>query len=621
MGKHSRWYSLMHNEIYLGRDRLDEKNPSKKSLPIGGSYVDWGLSKVRLTRQQAKNSLRISSTPGNKSGSRLHATDQVFNKLLSHFASKGPKITTVNEIAVRKEYFAAMSFRAKTEAGFGGSSGIAGTGTSWLPRFNPKVFLNDFYTYSEEERDRMPFEVYVLFLENLLGSRVLESNNGRAFFGPSWISGEGQTSIVTHSVPREPLISLGAFQHSMANGFLFQQAKETPGNGFGTLNTRDPLNPQISHAIGNSEACAVIPPEDTFAIMNDGSGRPLADHSYLANRGLWDDWFLSSIAPMPAGNFFSGKTQNELATEFFEGTGELPNRRYVADLGSLTSTEAVNKLFDAAVPRAEAKDIAAALLRVEGMFNVNSTSVDAWKSVLSGLREETVGAIGDNGTAKTVAATTETTPITGLLNPLDEVAGDPGDRAAWMGRRELTDGQIDTLARAITREVRLSGPFLSLADFVNRRPGSGSQREKVAGVIARALDEGGADLNDAFRDGDAVVDSDVADRFAFPEAEEKLKSDGIPGIVKQADILTPIAPFISVRSDSFLVRAYGEAVDGSGKVTAKAWCEARVERDRSFVDPADKPETQINALTKDANKIFGRKFMIRSFRWLHPDEV
>jgi hypothetical protein len=61
-------------------------------------------------------------------------------------------------------------------------------------------------------------------------------------------------------------------------------------------------------------------------------------------------------------------------------------------------------------------------------------------------------------------------------------------------------------------------------------------------------------------------------------------------------------------------------VDKDGKVLARAWCEATVERSKNFVDPADNPETAVSSL-KDANKTFGRRYEMTSFRWLHPDEV
>ncbi len=609
-GGHSRWYSLMHNEIYLGPDR----NDAGASLPIGGVYVDWDLSTMRLKRGE---SLREPDTSGNKpDNKRLNGLNSVFSTLTSQFANS-PVTIRVEDIAAVKKPFAAISFRAKTESGISSSN----RDTSWLPRFNPKVFLHDFYNFSVEERDRMPFEVYTLRLTDLRDYGLLEQNQGRAFFGAAWNLGDGgQTAITTHSVPREPIVSLAAFQHSMANGFLFQNAKDTPDQGWGTLNTRDPLNPQVSHPIGNSIAPSVIAPDKTFSIMSDGSGRPLADHSYLANRALWDDWFLSSIAPMTATTSLSGVSQKQLAQTFFDGTRELPNSRYYPDLGGITATEAVNKIFDGSSPRVDAKDVVATLLRVDGMFNVNSTSIHAWISVLSGLRDTTIASRDAKGMSSTATAGTGTTPVTGQLTPEDQTAGENvfQDPAPWVGRRELSDTQIKQLATAIVSEVRKSGPFLSLSDFVNRRPSTDVDLA-VAGPIQRALDNSTVTINNAYSS--TEVDSNVADRFEFPEAEERFKSQGIPGIVKQADILTPIAPFISARSDSFIIRAYGEAVNSSNIVTARAWCEATVERGKDFVDPSESPETELATLTKDANKKFGRRFRIRSFRWLQPDEV
>ena len=66
-----------------------------------------------------------------------------------------------------------------------------------------------------------------------------------------------------------------------------------------------PLEPQISHAIGNSLAPSVIPSDKTTLNVSNYPD-PLADHSYLANRELWDDWFFSGIAPQPTPAFTTG---------------------------------------------------------------------------------------------------------------------------------------------------------------------------------------------------------------------------------------------------------------------------------------------------------------------------
>ena len=62
---------------------------------------------------------------------------------------------------------------------------------------------------------------------------------------------------------------------------------------------------------------------------------------------------------------------------------------------------------------------------------------------------------------------------------------------------------------------------------------------------------------------------------------------GLPGWIRQADVLRPIAPILSARDDTFTIRTYGDARDASGKVIARAWCEAVVQRTRDFVDATD----------------------------------
>jgi hypothetical protein len=66
--------------------------------------------------------------------------------------------------------------------------------------------------------------------------------------------------------------------------------------------------------------------------------------------------------------------------------------------------------------------------------------------------------------------------------------------------------------------------------------------------------------------------------FLTPDAAEGSRFAGIPGYVIQSDLLKPIANTLSVRDDTFRIRAYGEALDAGGKVIARAWCEAVVQR-------------------------------------------
>ena len=95
-------------------------------------------------------------------------------------------------------------------------------------------------------------------------------------------------------------------------------------------------------------------------------------------------------------------------------------------------------------------DTAASCLRLRGGFNVNSTSVQAWRALLAGHRDLEVSGLFRHPFSRFVAPS-------GTAN------------AALEGHRLLSDDQIETLAEKIRDEVLARGPFLSLADFVNRR--------------------------------------------------------------------------------------------------------------------------------------------------------
>ena len=596
---HSRHFSLMHNEYYIGADR------GSNSLGIGGMYIDWDFGNRRLMATESRGE----SQPGTKRKSeRLYAN--VHSDIFRPILSQDTRPLTVGELSGRKAPFMLLSFNAKTEMG-------SDLGTRYLARFNPTALHVDFYDLSERERDLLPYEFTV---EPLLSwkNRSLEvSTNGNAYFGGSMDAEFGNSFVTTHSVPREPIVSLAALQHSCANGFEFQK----PKYGYATLNAREPMLPQIAHAIGNSMAPSVIPSGETEGSLP--GGRPLADHSYLANRALWDDWFFSGIAPQSTTGFGSRRSQRQVGEEFLEGTGKLPVARYLPDRGGVDTAAVLGDFFAGSIPSDAAVRNAASLIRVDGLFNVNSTSVEAWKAMLGSLKGRPVVTRDATG-AETLEAGDSLVPVASLHAPFNEVVDGNGnldvkEPGQWIGRRVLTEAEIESLARAIVREVRKRGPFLSLADFVNRRVGIDDLAR--AGAIQSALDADDVPINSAFRSGGRGVSGTTASRFAYPDAEMGPGGFGSPGIVKQADILTPIAPVLSARSDSFIVRAYGESVDREGKVLARAWCEATVERDKNFIDPDDAPETALTNLGGEVNKTFGRRFQMSSFRWLHPGEI
>lgn len=605
--RHTRHFSLSHHEVYIGADRGD----SRTSLGIGGIYVDWDFGNRRLKPSENRGTSAPGIAGTKPSNQRLYANK--FPQVFKTLTQSETRQLAAADISGRKAPVMIISYNAKTEGGTD-----AAARTRYLGRFNPKAHHVDFYDLSQRERDILPYEFSVEALSSWKNRSIEVSPDGSAFFGGGMNAQLGSNFVTTHSVPREPIVSLAALQHSFANGFEILR----PKHGYGTLNSREPLYPQISHAIGNSVAPPMLAPDKTEGSL--GAGRPLADHSYLANHALWDEWFFSGIAPQDRATFAQKRSQKQIASEFFDGEFALPVARFLPDTGGVAAKDIVSTLFSGAVPTDLATRKVASLIRVEGLFNVNSTSVEAWKAMLGSLKDRKIMVSAASGAESASGVDAGDTPVAGLLTPRNLVAEsddtDLTSPAQWTGRRVLSEEEIDSLAQGIVKEVRKRGPFLSLADFINRRPGNDEDLAR-AGAIQSALDSEEVKINAAYQSGDRAISSAVSGRFAFPEAEEGPSGYGAPGIVKQADILTPIAPVLSARSDSFIIRTYGESVDKDGKVLARAWCEAVVERNRNFIDPADAPETPLANLKSGANEAFGRRYELTSFRWLHPDEI
>ena len=581
--------SVTHFETYLF-------DADANGRGIGGAFVDFWRGIHPFTSPKPAAQRFLAKDKG-----------QVFKSLS---ARSGLDVAGSGTATDRKTYFMLYACDAKTEE----DSLRSGQFSS---RLNPSASYVDFADLSEQELDLVPFEMHIQPITGK-NAKFDVTIAGQGFFGGGLISGNGSSFVTTHSVPREPIVSLARLQFSMANGFNRvkpDQAGAYYSSGPTNQSIRLPLLPQICHAIGNSQATGVLAKDQTEGML---AARPLADHSYLANKALWDDWFFSGIAPGDVGPNATGLSQKSLADGFLKSAKKLPVARYRPNLGGAAASDVLIRLFDATAPKAEATALTASYLSVDGMFNVNSTSVEAWKAVLAGLKNHPAMVRNDNG-SESIIATTDSSPVAGLIAPTTDDANganiDVKDLAQWTGRRTLNDEQIEELAKVLVVEVRKRGPFLSLADFINRRPGSDESLAR-AGALQSAIDA--AKLNVGY---DARM-AGASPSLAFSAAESAYPAAmGAPGIIKQADILTPIAPILSARSDSFIIRTYGEKRDSSGtKVLARAWCEAVVERDKHFVDSSDAPETPFGSL-KPVNQTFGRRMVVRSFRWLNPADI
>lgn len=314
------------------------------------------------------------------------------------------------------------------------------------------------------------------------------------------------------------------------------------------------------------------------------------DLSYELNHSLWDEFFLSSGTDSEKSSFLADPQRSAL-----------PNGRM--RLISGTAETAEDDLVD--FHRASSR------LAVDGAFNVNSTSVTAWEAMLLSSVETQFG--------DKVAFPR----IPGLEREYDGKG--PRSTEAWGGQRTLSRDEVRSLAEEIVREVKTRGPFLSMSDFVNRRLADDATGKK--GALQAAIDRAG--INSGFQGEWPLDNTRALPNYNHPDhikdptrMEQRNKPDttawGALGFLTQADVMQFLAPALSARSDTFVVRAYGSSVSKDGKVQAEAWCEAVVQRTPTPLRP---DSTGLNPLIDSSTPDFGRHFEVKRFRWLGRDEV
>jgi type II secretory pathway pseudopilin PulG len=449
-----------------------------------------------------------------------------------------------------------------------------------------------------------------------MGSTVTPNlSSSAAYIATGHQSGDGLSRLIMCDLPLRPMASLVELQGWNPRG-------------------HNPYPPFQMNLIGNSDATPLIPMDRIVpqALSPSGVDKNLMhDDAYCANHLLFDDWFLSSIAPEPETSY----DMATIYTEFLKGERQLVNRSYrpIAADSKVTDEVATKRIGDV-INSHDGWLKVASRFEVEGMFNVNSTSVEAWKALFGHARSlDRIAMHGADGLVETNTsskhAVTRGAVATDVEAGTGKGFGGQFDLASeYTGFRTLSDEQIDDLAEKVVEQVRLRGPFLSLSEFVNRQLSSDKELA-LAGAIQSALDKLEEDPMAKLRDPNNALSDETMPPgdaklagvgYEFKEAAEGGSAYGAPGWIRQADILRPIAPIISVRDDTFTIRAYGDSLDQGGKVIAAAWCEAVVKRTRDFSDKSDAADS-INPPANSMNATYGRRYEIISFRWLNADEV
>jgi hypothetical protein len=509
-----------------------------------------------------------------------------------------------------------------------------------------------------EKVSQQPFNLYVKAqvadgynnLINNIGVDIDAFGDGsNGFYGKNYALAEGDKQFPLLDIPRAPMHSLVQLSGANIGTRLFE-----------------PTN-----AIGNSWKPPYIPQDSIYW----NSRFTYSDVFWQANDALFDRYYLSGIAPgyaIGSGGYSATGSLNNTLKRFYgidpaDPTQSVDPATAQANPAlephmpsSKTAADIITELTPTSTNHDGYKKVGAYSM-IKGAFNVNSTSVKAWRAFLQGnkaLALESVQGTTESG-AGTPFPLSSTTSAE--ISPRDPSAG-PEPNEVWEEFSRLTDDQIwddndtpsdltdDTgLAVEIVNQVKARGPFMSISDFVNRRIGIDSR--SYQGAIQEAIEQ--ADINGGQSTGIRAGTSDVIPNYKafsdswkiklngaqwyvsddFPYAADPYLgnrncSTGIPLEINQANILLPLAPRLSARSDTFRIRAYGEVRDADDNIIAQATCEAVVQRLPEYLDPNtdagnnepwdDDSETPT---LNPTNQTYGRRFEIRSFRWLDQSEV
>ncbi|WP_309396275.1 hypothetical protein [Cerasicoccus maritimus] len=275
--------------------------------------------------------------------------------------------------------------------------------------------------------------------------------------------------------PEFDIVSIGQLQQVNVSPFMWQPAYAIGNSEASPYIDRDRIAGLTSrpvwqyYSVDSDNVAAkdadgsYVGTSESWASSGVGNNRfnHLVDISYLLNETLWDRYFLSTIP-----------NTGSVALDNSEPLGN--------------SRVKFNSSKDFSISDARDFDDAAAYVYNSGAFNVNSTSVEAWKALITAFRDIQLRSTQDGNDTNP----NDTVPISRSLEPLrgaidftfDSTTNDASEYGAapsltgygnydkiFGGYRYLTDDMIETLAERIVDEVRLRGPFYSMADFVNRR--------------------------------------------------------------------------------------------------------------------------------------------------------
>ncbi|MFA6959616.1 MAG: hypothetical protein WC205_02575 [Opitutaceae bacterium] len=413
------------------------------------------------------------------------------------------------------------------------------------------------------------------------GNPATPPTNGKAAAATGWMLGYGFQFIDNLRTTTSKL-DLNVYEKSfdprkpVMNGYHYQPGSTTWNRDDPAQNTSTSPFPSGTYSVGATIVLFDLPRQEIVSLGM--LSHVIGDQPYAFGNSwgdtanaLFDEYHVSTV-PRYASTWTP------------ESALPLPNR-YV---------EVYHPAGTASIPSADLRSSAnsARYLLQKGAFNINSTSVDAWKTVLgsklSGWTYTSNPTTGATATASLDNVFFRSPHGAQQLSTRPPVNGTDldGNTASAGSGRQLTDNEVADLATRIVAQIQAQQrPYATLKEFVN------------SGALQAAIDA-------------TTINSTLSTGRKYA-----------PGGLTQADIIRQIAPFMTARSDTFLIRAYGDTQNpATGSVDGRAWCEAVVQR---LPDLVGAPSAAIADVISPNTATYplGRQFKIISFRWLSASDI
>ena len=482
-----------------------------------------------------------------------------------------------------------------------------------------------------------PYQLATLPVSAGMDSAPMDSIGRNGYLGIT-SDGEQVSFASVMELPVHPPFSLAGFAGMRLQPGWYRVTASGDFGNQGALRRMQYQSGVPGVGIGNAFADPCLPADDVYTYFttkledsrlscNARLFGDFFDHGLLINDAMWDRWFCSSVSDMPVKS--GVRKAEEVLTDFLEGKEELPVSRY-----KKVSTPYKNEQLVKRIMAEDGWKHIAQYLMIDGGFNVNSTSVEAWTATLQGLAKRKLVTGKDGRLAFVEEGKTDNQVLFSRFmlsttdKSVDGLGGysmmqgstdfrSSGMASAWGEVRMLEPEGIRMLAEKIVEQVRERGPFLSMSDFVNRRLEEG--KNGLKGALQAAIDA--TDINRDFEE--VKVPEARGEMFKNPEAGMGSLHTAAPGYLIQSDVLASLGNILTVRDDTFTVRSYGCVRNAAKAILAQAWCEAVVQRTMNYVDPSNDPQdSEYNPDgskgkgLSDMNKVMGRQFRIVSFKWL-----